>query len=149
MSIKEIIKNAIYEELDHYFLEHRKYSKDAKTFVVELSHKKMDEETERLYQLLFCNWGEDIFNKAYKEIAKNVLNDLGYKDVKYEDLEGKILFFLKEGDRKRKEILLFLRKSVYAFMTDHQLRNRLDRLTRRGLIERRRYSIYGLTKRRD
>lgn len=76
MAIKEIIKDAIYAELDHYFLEHRKYSKDAKTFVVELSHEKMDEETERLYQLLFCNWGEDILKKVYDEIAKNVHKDL-------------------------------------------------------------------------
>ncbi len=75
MSIKDIIKGAIYAELDH-FLEHRKYSKDSKTFTVTLSHKKMDEETERLYHLLFCNWGEDILNKVYKEIAKNVHKDL-------------------------------------------------------------------------
>lgn len=75
MAIREIIESVIFEEFDS-FLKPKKWSKDTKTFTVELSTEKMNKETKRLYDLLFCNWGEDILEKVYQQIAKNVHKDL-------------------------------------------------------------------------
>ena len=61
------------------------------------------------------------------------------------EIDEKILFFLKEGIKKRKEILVFLRRE-HSEVTDHQLRRSLERLIDQQLIDRKRYSIYGLTK---
>lgn len=61
-----------------------------------------------------------------------------------QDIDNDVTVCLKQGDRKRKDILVFLRK--YGDLTGDQLRRSLDRLIKQRLIERKRYSIYGLTE---
>ena len=61
------------------------------------------------------------------------------------NIDEKILFFLKDGDKKRKDILVFLRGED-SKITDHQLRRSLERLSDQDLIKRKRYSVYGLTE---
>ncbi|GAI42727.1 unnamed protein product, partial [marine sediment metagenome] len=53
--------------------------------------------------------------------------------------------FLKEGDKKRKDILVFLRKG-HSEITDGQLRRSLERLIGQNLIERTGYAIYSLAE---
>lgn len=60
------------------------------------------------------------------------------------DTDKEILLFLKEGDKKRKDILVFLRKE-HSEITNGQLRRNLERLIGQNLIERTGYGIYGLT----
>ncbi len=61
------------------------------------------------------------------------------------DVDELILLFLREGDRKRKDILVSLRKE-HGEITDNQLRRNLERLIGQNLIERTGYAIYGLTQ---
>jgi len=61
------------------------------------------------------------------------------------DRDKKILLFLKEGDKKRQDILVFLRKE-HSEITDNQLRRSLERFIGQDLIKRRCYGIYGLAE---
>lgn len=62
-----------------------------------------------------------------------------------EDTDKEILLFLREGDKKRKDILVSLRKE-HSEITDNQLRRSLERLIGQDLIKRRCYGIYGLAE---
>ena len=53
--------------------------------------------------------------------------------------------YFKGGDKKRRNILLFLKK-YDSEISDNQLRGILNKFIKQKLIERKRYSIYGLTK---
>lgn len=61
------------------------------------------------------------------------------------DTDEEILLFLKEGDKKRKDIIVSLRKE-HSEITDNQLRRSLERLIGQNLIKRTGYAIYGLTE---
>ena len=62
-----------------------------------------------------------------------------------EDTDEEILLFLREGDKKRRDILVSLRKE-HSEITDNQLRRNLERLIRQNLIKRTGYAIYGSTE---
>ena len=64
--------------------------------------------------------------------------------MNFEDMDHHVTVCLEQGDKKRKDILIFLRK--YEDLTDSQLHRSLGRLHRKGLVKPKRYGIYGLTE---
>jgi len=62
------------------------------------------------------------------------------------NMDNDTIFYLKQGDKKRNEIFLFLKKKYGEDITDRQRGYVLERLQREGLVEQKRYSVYGLTE---
>lgn len=64
--------------------------------------------------------------------------------MNFADMDHHVTVCLEQGDKKRKDILIFLRK--YEDLTDSQLHRSLGRLHKKGLVKPKRYGIYGLTE---
>ncbi len=62
------------------------------------------------------------------------------------NMDNDVVFFLKQGDKKRNEIFLFLKEKYGEDITNRQRGYVLERLQREGLVEQKRYSVYGLTE---